>query len=223
MRAGGTSVRLVALLALALAWLWAWSIYTPWAADRAARLWLYDSLYYTRVVLVAWGLAEAASWAWHPARRTGIGTLALAAVAGLAALAWTLGSTAPGWRMRVLASSTPLHALAGKGLGDQRQRAGHVLVDSVRFPCGADIPWFWLGRPHGTGSGINLALVRSDTAPLAPFAPAFRVYPIADRWWLAYQHGPRYHALQPDPAAAACRPPASAGSHRAGMAFIAAG
>ena len=47
------TVRVAALFACVPAWLWLWSIHTPWAADLAPRLWLYDVLYYARVLLVA--------------------------------------------------------------------------------------------------------------------------------------------------------------------------
>ena len=47
------TVRVAALFACVAAWLWLWSIHTPWAADLAPRLWLYDVLYYARVLLVA--------------------------------------------------------------------------------------------------------------------------------------------------------------------------
>ena len=65
--------------------------------------------------------------------------------------------------------------------------------------------------------------MRSDALPEAPFAGAFRLRRIDAHWWMAYQHGPRYHALQGDAAAAACASPREARSHRAGMAFVEAG
>lgn len=133
---------------------------------------------------------------------------------------WAYAHTSIGWRLRVLASTHALAALAAHGPGDLRQRAGHVLVDTVRLPCGAATPWFWLGRPHGAGSGINLALVRSDGPPQVPFADAFRIRRIDDHWWMAYQNGGRYLALQTQDDEAACRAPRTLPSHRAGMAFI---
>ena len=218
-----TTTRVAALSACIAAWLWLWSIYTPWAADRAPRLWLYDVLYYARVLLVAWLLAEVALWWWHPSKRRRLASLLLggSVLAGLAG--WAYAQAGIGWRVRVLASAPALEALAAGGASDLRQRAGHVLVDTVRFPCSAGTPWFWLGRPHGAGSGINLALVRSDDTPQAPFAGAFRIRRIDGHWWMAYQHGANYHALQSDAAAAACSTSAEATSHRAGMAFVEAG
>ncbi len=211
------------LLLATLAWLWATSVFTPWAADRAPRLWLYDLLFYARVVLVAWGLAECAWWWWRPAQRGHLASLLL----GLTLLAgiggWAYAQTGIGWKWRVLASAPALDALAAQGRSDLRQRAGHVLVDSLRVPCDAATPWFWLGRPHGAGSGINLAIVRSGAMPEAPFADAFRLRRIDGDWWMAYQDGATYRAMQGDGAAAACGTPRQAGSHRDGMAFIAAG
>ena len=218
-----TTTRVAALSACVAAWLWLWSIYTPWAADRAPRLWLYDVLYYARVLLVAWLLAEVALWWWHPSKRRRLPSILLcgSVLAGLAG--WAYAQTGLGWRVRVQASAPALEALAAGGASDLRQRAGHVLVDTVRFPCSASTPWFWLGRPHGAGSGINLALVRSDDRPQAPFAGAFRIRRIDGHWWMAYQHGPRYQAMQADGAQAACVVPAMTPSHRAGMTFVEAG
>ncbi len=145
-----------------------------------------------------------------------LATTLLAGIAG-----WACAQTGIGWKLRVVASAPALDALAAQGRNDLRQRAGHVLVDTVRFPCAATTPWFWLGRPHGAGSGINLAAVRSDARPQAPFAGAFRIRRLDGHWWMAYQHGARYQALQGDSRAVACATPQQAASHRAGMAFIA--
>lgn len=218
-----TTARIAALFACVGAWLWLWSIHTPWAADLAPRLWLYDVLYYTRVLLVAWLLAEVALWYWHPPKRRRLASLLLggSVLAGIAG--WAYAQTGIGWRLRVLASASALDVLAAGGASDLRQRAGQVLVDTVRFPCGANTPWFWLGRPHGAGSGINLALVRSDSTPQAPYADAFRIRRIDGHWWMAYQHGPRYQAVQADDTQAACVVPTMAPSHRAGMGFVEAG
>lgn len=76
---------------------------------------------------------------------------------------------------------------------------------------------------HGAGSGINLALVRSDAMPQAPFADAFRIRRIDGDWWMAYQHGRRYHALRAQADASRCVIPEALPSHRAGLAFIEAG
>ena len=215
-----TVLRVGALLACVAAWLWLWSIYTPWAQDLAPRLWLYDLLFYARVVLIAWVLAECAWWFWRPAQR-GYGATLLLGSALLAGIGgWAYAQTGIGWKWRVLASAPSLDALAAQGSNDLRQRAGHVLVDGLRFPCDATTPWFWLGRPHGAGSGINLAVVRSAAQPRAPFAGAFRVRHLGGDWWMAYQNGANYHAMQGDTAMAACATTQAAASHRAGMAFV---
>ena len=218
-----TTARIAALFACVAAWLWLWSIHTPWAADLAPRLWLYDVLYYARVLLVAWLLAEVALWCWHPSKRRRLASILLggSVLAGIAG--WAYAQTGIGWRLRVVASAPALEVLAADGASDLRQRAGHVLVDTVRFPCGPTTPWFWLGRPHGAGSGINLALIRSDTLPKAPVADAFRIRRIDGGWWMAYQHGRRYHALQAQADASRCVIPETLPSHRAGLAFIEAG
>jgi hypothetical protein len=218
-----TALRIGALLACVGTWLWLWSIHTPWATDLAPRLWLYDLLFYVRVALVAWTLAECALWCWHPAQRGRLATLLLGStlLAGLAG--WMYARSGIGWKWRVAASAPTLDALATQAAGDSRQRAGHVLVDTMRFPCDGSTPWFWLGRPHGAGSGINLAIVRSDTLPQAPFAASFRLRRIDGQWWMAYQHGARYQTMQGDRVAATCATPRQAASHRAGLAFIEAG
>ena len=43
-----TTARIAALFACVAAGLWLRSIHTPWAADLAPHLWLYDVLYYAR-------------------------------------------------------------------------------------------------------------------------------------------------------------------------------
>lgn len=166
-------------------------------------------------------LAECAHWTWHPSKRTWGSSLMLGAVLVAGAAGWAYARTGIGWRWRVQASTSALHALAARGSSDLRQRAGHVLVDTVRMPCATATPWFWLGRPHGAGSGINLALVRSDAPPQAPFADAFRIRRLDGHWWMAYQHGARYVALQGTGSAAMCATPRETTSHRAGMAFAA--
>lgn len=215
-----TTLRIGALLACVAAWLWLWSIHTPWAADPAPRLWLYDLLFYARVVLVAWLLAECALWYWRPPARGWIATVLLGTTLMVGIAGWAYAQTGVGWTLRVLASATALDALARQGRSDLRQRAGQVLVDTVRFPCAPSTPWFWLGRPHGAGSGINLAIVRSATQPRAPYAEAFRIRRIAGVWWMAYQNGARYHAMQAQGGASTCGVAATTSSHRAGMRFI---
>lgn len=214
------TARVAALFACVTAWLWLWSIHTPWAADVAPRLWLYDVLYYARVLLVAWLLAEIALWWWHPSKRRRLASILLgvSVLAGIAG--WAYAQTGIGWRLRVLASAPALDALAATGASDRRQRAGQVLVDTVRFPCSASTPWFWLGRPHGAGSGINIAVIRSDTLPQAPLAEAFRIRRIDGDWWMAYQNGARYHAIHARGPEQPCRPSKTVASHRAGLAFI---
>lgn len=219
-RHASSTARLGGLFVGVLAWLWLWSVHTPWAADTAPRLWLYDLLFYVRVLLVVWVLAECAWWYWRPRRRTRIGSACLAATVLAAIAAWVFASTAIGWQWRVVASAPALDSLAKSGNVDIRQRAGQVIVDTVRFPCDAGAPWFWLGRPHGGGSGINLAIVRSTSLPRAPFADAFRLRHIDGQWWMAYQDGARYQALQAQHRQAGCRIPVTVPSHRAGMTFI---
>ena len=211
--------RLLLLLAATLAWLWASSPYTPWAEDAAPRLWLYDTLYYARVGLLAWLAAETALAAMRPARRgaPALGMLAAVALAWLAG--WLYVDSGPGWRWRTRASLAALAAVADAGDSDRRQRAGHVLVDTVRTPCGSAAPWLWLGRPHGGGSGINLALVRSRGVPSSPVREAFVFLPLGAQWWMAYEDPVRHHAAS----AVRCVPGRSVANHRAGLAHVAAG
>jgi hypothetical protein len=194
------------LLAATLLWLWASSVFTPWAADRLHRLWLYDTLFYARFALMFWAAAEVALLLFRP--RGHRANLALAPLAGTALA--VLGSlfylySEAGMRWRVVASLQDLSATADAGYSDERRRAGHFLVDSVREPCPGQA-WLWLGRPYGGGTGTSIALVRAGTAPLAPTADAFAFWPVTQRWWLAYQHAGHYRRLQGDANAPACRP-----------------
>jgi len=212
--------RLVLLLAATLAWLWAISPYAPRAADRAPRLWLYDLLFYVRAVLLAWTVAEIAFALFRGTRRSP----GVVALLGTVLAAW-LGAAAyddsgVGWRWRVRASGAALAAVAQAGDSDQRQRVGHLLIDTVRTPCGARSPWLWLGRPHGGGSGINLALVRGNGAvPRTPVRDAFVFLALGEGWWLAYENAARHHAAAPQ---RACTPGTAVGTHRAGLAHVAA-
>lgn len=213
-------LRLVLLLAATLAWLWAISPCTPWAADRAPRLWLYDLLFYARFALLAWLAAEIALALFRRTHRRAGAPMLLALATGTWIGAWLYADSGIGWRWRILASRDALDAVADAGYADHRQRAGHVLVDTVRTPCGAHAPWLWLGRPHGGGSGINLALVRSGSAvPDTPVRDAFVFMPVAGAWWLAYENPARHYA---GASQRACTPGTTVPSHRAGLAHVAA-
>lgn len=222
-------LRLWMLLAAIVAWLWASSVFTPWAGDRAARLWLYDLLFYMRFVLLFWAAAEVLRMV---LARTGpplaeAVPLATAALVVLGALGYT--SSEYGLRWRLAASNDALVATANSGSSDQRRRAGHFLVDSVRVPCADRAAWLWLGRPFGGGTGINLALVRTDRrVPATPFPDAFAFWHAVDGWWLAYQHAGRYQrALRRQQQAphrlAACSVGRVLSRHSQGQAFIGAG
>ena len=211
-------VRLALLVAATSAWLWAMSPYTPWAAGRAPRPWLYDLLFYARVALLVWAAAEVAYALFRDAWRSPGAVVLLGTV-----LATWLGAAAYddsgiGWRWRVRASGAALAAVAQAGDSDQRQRVGHLLIDTVRTPCGARSPWLWLGRPHGGGSGINLALVRGNGAvPRTPVRDAFVFLALGEGWWLAYENAARHHAAAPQ---RACVPGTAVGTHRAGVAHV---
>lgn len=220
------SLRPWLLPATTLLWLWAGSVFAPWAQDRAPRPWLHDLLFYLRFVLLAWAAAEILSLAW---RRKGASlqrALPLAAIAVVACTAWAYGHTAAGLRWKVTTSRNALAMAARAGYNDQRRRAGHFLVDTSRVPCGAAQPWLWLGRPHGGGTGTNLALVRSGSrVPDAPPGDAFVFASLTDGWWMAYQHGARYRRAMPPRSASAAMDcmPGTVVTHRQGMAFVDAG
>jgi hypothetical protein len=220
-----SSLRLWVLLAATIAWCWANSVFSPWAVDRAPRLWLYDLLFYLRFALLAWAAAEVLRIALRraPPRRAEISPLALIALAVLAAQVYQHGEA--GLRWKLAASNDALLAVAGAGNSDQRRRAGHFLIDSVRTPCGP-ATWLWLGRPFGGGTGINLALVHAgERVPATPFPDAFAFWYAHADWWLAYQHGGRYErAVQRQPSqVAACSAGSVLSRHRQGRAFIASG
>jgi hypothetical protein len=209
------------LLAATVAWLWAASVYTPWAADRAPRLWLHDTLFYLRYVLLAWAAAEALHLGFHwrdrAARRT-VPPLAITLI--LAVAAWASVHTEAGLRLRVAASAGALGSLATQRHHDTRIRAGHFLVDSVRTPCPGQT-WLWLGRPYGGGTGTNAALVLAPAAvPDTPRDSAFRFWQVDQQWWLAYQHAAHYHRHAADEAASKCRPGRAVRGHRDGTRFL---
>lgn len=210
-------------LCLALpVWAWARSPLTPWAVDREPRLWLYDALYYLGFVLLAWTAAELAS-AIFQARRARVRTVLPLAVAAIVALAlWGWTHTGTGLRLQTQLSANALQHAAQGGHSDTRRRARTFLIDTVRAPCAATEPWLWLGRPHGAGSGINRALVRSgDTVPKTPQHDAYAFWPVADGWWMAYQHA--RHDLASADAPGVCTTGRRLASHRQGMAWIAEG
>lgn len=213
----------VALAALALAW--AGSVYTPWAADAAPRLWLYDLAWYLRFVVLAWGLVEAGLLLRARVARGGPWrALVLAAAIGVGALLSPRSGTVLAWKVR--ASGAPLQAYVDAGLPGRRARTGHLIVDGLSRPCAARQPWLWIGRPHGAGSGTSLALVRVDAGPaLAPAGDAHRLRVLAGPWWLAYQHAARHARATREGNAlrGVCTPAVRVSGHRHGLDFVEAG
>jgi hypothetical protein len=160
------SLRTWSLLLATLAWLWASSVFTPWAEDRAPRMWLYDLLFYLRFVLLFWGGGELLRMALRRGSPVDAVPLAATALVALAALGYQHSEA--GLRWKIAASSDALAVAAGAGDSDRRRRVGHFIVDSVRMPCAnTKQAWLWLGRPHGGGTGTNLALVRGGDHPPA--------------------------------------------------------
>ena len=220
------SLRPWLLLLASLAWLWATSVFTPWAADRAPRLWLYDLLFYLGFALLFWGGAEALRLALRRGPRGDAIPLAAAACMAVAVLGHA--HTGTGMRWKVAASHAALTATASAGYSDQRRRVGHFIVDDVRLPCaGTRQAWLWLGRPHGGGSGTNIALVwGAGQRPATPQHDAFAFWPAGHGWWVAYQHAGRYHdgiARPPAGATGTCTPGAVLSRHRQGIALVADG
>lgn len=216
-------VRTMALLACTLAWVWTRSPLTPWAVSAEPRMWLYDLLYYTGFVLLAWGLAEAgALWIAHRrGRKVGAPAclVAIAAVCGL--LPFALSASGYGIVLQVRTSTSALAREIDAG-DTYRHRAGALIIDSRRRPCGET--WLWLGRPHGAGSGTSLALVHAGgPRPLDPDPNAFRYRDLGGGWWVAYQHGARYAAGLGQGPPARCTPAEGIVDHRAGMRFVAEG
>lgn len=216
--------RIVVLCLLCLSWLWASSIFTPWAESRDPRLWLYDLLFYARYGLLFWGLGELL-FAWQQFStstlnrrqlRTHFLLLVICLLNSIAA--YTLSNTGLAYRLRVQLSSVALASSQTAIIADQRHRTGLFLIDNQRAPC-ADQAWLWLGQAHGGGSGTNLALVYSAQGiPLSPDVAAFRFWPLADGWWLAYQNPQAYFARAQQHLA--CRPGLKVNSHRQGLDFI---
>lgn len=213
----------VALAALVLAW--AGSVYTPWAADAAPRLWLYDLVYYLRFAVLGWGLVEAGLLLRGPVARIGR-WVPLAIAASIAVAAAVAPRSGPALAARVRASAAPLRALVDGEAPGRRARAGHLIIDGLSRPCDARQPWLWIGRPHGAGSGTSLALVHAPEAPpQVPAGDAHRVRPLTGPWWIAYQHAARHvratgggRALR-----TACTPAARVSGHRQGLDFVDAG
>lgn len=217
------ALRLWMLFALAVLRCWAGSVFTPWAVDLAPRLWLYDVLFYARMLLLFWAACEVLRVLLRRDRRAAV-LVPLALVLATGAFAFIYAQGESGWRGKVAASRDALQASARAGDHDRRHRTGHFIVDTVRRPCRDDQPWLWLGRPHGAGSGTNLALVRSGaTVPQTPMAEAFAFWPVRDGWWLAYQHAPRYQRALATGGAQRCRPGRVLARHRDGQAFLHAG
>jgi hypothetical protein len=214
------------LLIATLAWLWASSVFTPWAADRAPRMWLYDLLFYLRFVLLFWGGGELLRLALRRAPSVDVVPLAVAGCVVIVALGYQ--HTAAGLRWKIEASSNALATAArtDNGDNDRRRRVGHFIVDSVRVPCAdARQAWLWLGRPHGGGTGTNLALVRGNgQRPATPLHDAFAFWSAGNDWWMAYQHAGRYHraiARSEADDAGACTPGPALSRPRQGLALSA--
>lgn len=224
-------LRIGLLLLLTIAWAWAGSAFTPWATDLAPRLWLYDTLFYLRFVLLFWGLAELlpvlAAWReTGDARQAVRPLLVLALAAWIALLVYVLDHSAAGLGWKTRWSADALRAELGLADSDARHRAGWLIVDTRRHPCGGDAPWLWLGRPFGGGTGTSLALVHGGTdVPLSLAPDAFRFRPVAGGWWLAYQHAATYQrGLQQRAGAAAhCVPGTALVGHDAGLRFVSDG
>ena len=222
--------RISLLLALTLLWASAGSVFTPWATDLAPRLRLYDTLFYLRFVLLFWGVAELLQvlMAWRDSRnaRRAVRSLAMLALAATIALAsYLLDRTAMGLQWKTRWSADALRAELGLADSDLRHRAGWLIVDTRRHPCG-NAPWLWLGRPFGGGTSTSLALVHSDAGvPLSPDADAFRFRPVAHGWWLAYQDAVAYRRGLEQHAGVAvqCVPGTTLAHHRAGLEFVAHG
>lgn len=215
------ALRLWILFALAVLRGWAGSAFTPWAVDLAPRLWLYDVLFYARVLLLFWAACEVLRVLLRRDRRAAV-LVPLALVLATGAFAYAYAQGEGGWRGKVAASRDALQSSAHDG--DRRHRAGHFIVDTVRHPCRDDQPWLWLGRPHGAGSGTNLALVHSGvSAPQTPMLEAFAFWPVRDGWWLAYQHAARYQHTMATGGSQRCQPGRVVARHRDGQAFLRAG
>lgn len=217
-----SSLRSWILLAITLVWIWASSIFTPWAEHRLPRLWLYDALFYLRHALAFWAAAETIHlvfhWREHRQRRALLPlACAMLAVVG----AWAYQHSEIGMRWRLAASREAVLSVAAAGFSDTRRRAGHFLVDSVREPCRGQA-WLWLGRPHGGGTGTNVALVHAGArAPLTPSAEAFAFWPAGHGWWLAYQHAARHQAMPAQrPGSPTCAPGRVLSRQRDGMAMV---
>ena len=173
-----------ALVAAAIAWWWAMSVFTPWAGDMAHRMWLYDTLFYARFVLLAWALAEFGYAV--VTRRAGDKRIGWAiALIAFVSIAWTYERTDVGLRLKVVASEAALSRSTSLPYATPRHRAGHFIIDTVREPAPGE-PWLWLGRPFGGGTGTGRALVRSgDDAPIPPVNGDYEYRHIAGAWWMA--------------------------------------
>ncbi len=220
-------VRLCCFLLIFALWLWSGSIFAPWALSPNPRLWLYDLLFYTRFVLLFWGVIELLLACRQLRDGPGLPKPAFVtiSVVGFAAFCMSayafLMSTGDGYRLRVQMSSGDLALLKHPAYLDQRQRAGWFLIDNLRQPC-IEQAWLWLGEVYGGGSGNNLALVyHQGKAPKTPSLEGFRFWPVSDHWWLAYQNPEKYQ-LQND-ADAGCVEGLYVNSHREGMMFVKTG
>lgn len=210
---------------MTLAMIWAQSVFAPWADDVQPRLWLYDFLFYARYVLVFWAVAEALHLAFHwtePRRQFALLPLALTILAACAALIYQYSEA--GVRWRVASSHEPLEAAAATDFSDSRRRAGHFLIDTVRQPCPGQ-HWLWLGRPHGGGTGTNIALVRTGVRiPMTPSGDVYAFWPAKGGWWFAYQHAARdQQALARRSTLMSCEPGRILQSQRQGFDWVSDG
>ena len=171
-----------ALAAVIASWWWASSVFSPLAASMAPRMWLYDTLFYLRFVLLAWAMV-AVGVALGRRRTRDLSWFALPLC--VAGLAWIYETTESGLRFKVRASASALSRSATWPYDTPRHRAGHFIIDTVRMPVDGQ-PWLWIGRPFGGGTGTGRALVRSgEVAPTPPDANPYRTRPLADGWWMA--------------------------------------
>jgi hypothetical protein len=213
------------LLAVTLSMIWAHSVFTPWAAHVQPRLWLYDLLFYLRYVLVFWAVAEALHLAFHwnqPRKRYTLLPLVCTILAAWAASMYQHSES--GMRWRVAASHGALASAAEADFSDARRRAGHFLVDSVRQPCPGQ-HWLWLGRPHGGGTGTNIALVRTgEQRPMTPSVDVYAFWPARGGWWFAYQHAARDHQVPAQRTTITpCAPGRILGAQRQGLSWVSDG
>ena len=117
------AIRGTALMVAVVAWWWAASVFSPWAESADPRLWLYDTLFYARFALLAWGALELGLALVRLRRGQARALLAPLFAAGLALLAWMYEQTESGFRFKVRASQAALAHSAGLPYDAPRHRA----------------------------------------------------------------------------------------------------